>query len=171
MSFNDQVHSWGQTPSSRLLEAGLRPATHDERDALQLLPSQARRPETFPASLSAPLVVSIVRVRLADGTPLAVEHACFDTHLADLLEVDLEGDSLHQALRQRGLYPTLGSSTIAAEAAGPDAPLLAVPENEPLLVETRLIVDQHAAPLEYTVSRYVGSRYALQVTFDVQRSH
>lgn len=37
-----------------------------------------------------------------------------------------------------------------------------------MLVETRLIVDQRSAPLEYTVSRYVGERYDLHVTFDVQ---
>jgi GntR family transcriptional regulator len=154
MSFHDQVRSWGQVPSSRVVEATLRPATADERTGLCL--------ET------AERVVAIVRVRLAGTTPLAVEHACFPPHLADLLELDLESDSLHRALRDRGLHPTLGSSTLTAEAAGSQAPLLAVPAAEPLLVETRLIVDQHAAPLERTISRYVGSRYALRVTFDVE---
>lgn len=153
MSFHDQVRGWGQEPSSRVLEAGLRPATGEER-----------------AVLGAERVVAISRVRMADGVPLAVEHACFGPALADLLDVDLEGDSLHQALRRRGLQPTLGSSTITAAAAGDDAGWLAVSEHEPLLVETRLIVDQHAAPLEYTVSRYIGTRYALQVAFDVQPS-
>jgi GntR family transcriptional regulator len=152
MSFNDQVRGWGQLPSSRVLEAGLRQATADERDAL-----------------GTEQVVAIVRVRMANGVPLAVEHARFGPGLADLLDVDLEGDSLHQALRARGLHPTLGSSTITAAAAGDDARWLGVGEHEPLLVETRLIVDQHAAPLEYTVSRYLGARYALQVAFDVRQ--
>jgi GntR family transcriptional regulator len=66
------------------------------------------------------------------------------------------------------VHPTLGSSTLTAESAGPHAGLLAVPATEPLLVETRLILDQRAEPVERTVSRYVGSRYALQVTFDVE---
>jgi GntR family transcriptional regulator len=154
MSFHDQVRSWGQVPSSRVAEAALRPATADERTSLRLAPGAQ--------------VVSIVRVRLAGATPLALENACFPPHLAHLLELDLEHESLHRALRDRSLRPTLGSSTLTAEAAGPHAALLDVPAAEPLLVETRLIADQRAEPLERTVSRYVGSRYALQVTFDVE---
>jgi GntR family transcriptional regulator len=155
MSFQDQVRSWGRTPSSRLLAAGLRAATAEEAAALQL-------------TAAAPRVVSIARVRSADRTPLAVEYACFPAHLTALLDADLERGSLHRALHDLGLRPTLGSSTLTAQPAGPDGERLHVPAAEPLLVETRLIVDQHAAPLEYTVSRYVGSRYALHVTFDVQ---
>lgn len=155
MSFQDQVRSWGRSPSSRLIEAEVRAASAAEAAALQL-------------TTAAPRVVSIARVRLADQTPLAVEYACFPAHLAALLDVDLEGGSLHRALHDLGLRPTLGSSTLTAQPAGPDGDRLHVPAAEPLLVETRLIVDQHAAPLEYTISRYVGSRYALQVTFDVQ---
>lgn len=154
MSFHDQVRSWGQVPSSRVVEAALRPATADEQTALRLEPGRQ--------------VVAIARVRLAGTLPLALEHACFPPHLTGLLELDLETGSLHRALRDRGLHPTLGESTLTAVAAGGHARLLAVPAAEPLLVETRLIVDQHAAPLEHTVSRYVGSRYALQVTFDVE---
>jgi GntR family transcriptional regulator len=154
MSFHDQVRSWGRVPSSRVVESVLRGPTPDEARALRLGPDDR--------------VVAIARVRLAGGTPLAIEHACFPPHLADLLELDLETESLHRALRDRGLRPTLGSSTLTAESAGPHADLLAVPATEPLLVETRLILDQHAEPVERTVSRYVGSRYALQVTFDVE---
>ncbi|MER7282094.1 GntR family transcriptional regulator [Dactylosporangium sp. NPDC000244] len=155
MSFQDQVRSWGRTPSSRLVEAEVRAASGEEAAALGL-------------TASAPRVVSIVRVRMADGTPLAVEYACFPAHLTALLDADLEGGSLHRTLHGLGLRPTLGSSTLTAQPAGPDGGRLQVPEDEPLLVETRLIVDQEAAPLEYTISRYVGSRYALRVTFDVQ---
>nr|BFE59405.1 GntR family transcriptional regulator [Dactylosporangium thailandense] len=155
MSFQDQVRSWGRTPSSRLVEAEVRAASGEEAAALGL-------------TAAAPRVVSIVRVRMADGTPLAVEYACFPAHLTALLDADLEGGSLHRTLHRLGLRPTLGSSTLTAQPAGPDGDRLQVPEDEPLLVETRLIVDQEAAPLEYTISRYVGSRYALRVTFDVQ---
>jgi GntR family transcriptional regulator len=153
MSFHDQVRSWGRVPSSRVVESALRAATTDESRALGLEPGDR--------------VVAIARVRLAGDTPLAFEHACFPSRFADLLELDLETASLHRALRDRGLRPTLGSSTLTAEAAGRHADLLAVQATEPLLVETRLILDQNAEPLERTVSRYVGSRYALQVTFDV----
>ncbi|MFD0783157.1 UTRA domain-containing protein, partial [Micromonospora azadirachtae] len=105
---------------------------------------------------------------LADDVPVAIEYASFPPHLSRLLDVDLETGSLHRALHDRGLRPTLGSSTLAAKRAGADGEHLHVPADEPLLVETRLIVDQHSTPLEYTVSRYVGDRYDLHVTFDVQ---
>ncbi|MEV6350508.1 GntR family transcriptional regulator [Actinoplanes sp. NPDC051851] len=155
MSFQDQVRSWGRIPASRLVEAEVRAASAEEAVALQL-------------TAVAPQVVSIVRVRLADQVPLAVEYACFPSHLSSLLDLDLEVGSLHRALHERGLRPTLGSSRLTAQRAGADGELLHVPADEPLLVETRLIVDQHSAPLEYTVSRYVGERYDLHVTFDVQ---
>ncbi|MEW2386463.1 GntR family transcriptional regulator [Micromonospora sp. NPDC047707] len=155
MSFQDQVRSWGRAPSSHLLEAEVRTAAAAEAAALQL-------------TATSPRVVSIVRVRLADDVPLAVEYACFPAHLSALLDLDLETGSLHRALHDRGLRPTLGSSRLTAQRAGADAEHLHVPADEPLLVETRLIVDQHSAPLEYTISRYVGERYDLHVTFDVQ---
>ncbi|WP_030437649.1 GntR family transcriptional regulator [Actinoplanes subtropicus] len=155
MSFQDQVRDWGRVPRSRLVEGELRAASPAEAAALQL-------------TAAAPRVVSIVRVRFADDVPLAVEYACFPPHLEGLLDLDLETGSLHRALHERGLRPTLGSSRLTAQGAGADADLLHVPADEPLLVETRLIVDQHSAPLEHTVSRYVGDRYELRVTFDVQ---
>ncbi|MEV8506499.1 GntR family transcriptional regulator [Actinoplanes sp. NPDC051475] len=155
MSFHDQVISWGRTPSSRLVEAEVRPATAEEAAALQLTAAAAR-------------VVSIVRVRLADDVPWAIEYACFPPHLTALLDVDLEAGSLHRALHDLGLRPTLGSSTLSAQLAGADAGHLQIPATEPLLVESRIIVDQHSQPLEHSVSRYVGDRYSLHVTFDVQ---
>ena len=157
MSFHDPMHSWGRAPSSRLISAEERAATADEAAALHL-------------SAVAPRVVTIARVRLADDVPLAVEYACFPGHLTALLDVDLETGSLHRALHDLGLRPTLGSSTLTARPAGPDGERLRVPAAEPVLEETRLIVDQHSAPLEHTVSRYVGSRYSLHVTFDVRSS-
>ncbi|GLL00814.1 GntR family transcriptional regulator [Dactylosporangium matsuzakiense] len=155
MSFQDQVRAWGRTPTSRLLAGEVRAASGAEAAALDL-------------SAAAPQVVSIVRVRLADDVPVAIEYACFPAHLSALLDIDLEVASLHRALHERGLRPTLGTSTLTAHRAGADGEHLHVPADEPLLVEARLIVDQHSAPLEYTISRYVGGRYDLHVTFDVQ---
>ncbi|OJF13595.1 GntR family transcriptional regulator [Couchioplanes caeruleus] len=155
MSFHDQVLSWGRRPSSRVVEAEVRPAGADEAAALQL-------------TASAPRVISIVRVRLADDVPMAIEYASFPPHLTALLDADLETGSLHRALHELGLRPTLGSSTLSAQLAGTDGGHLQVAATEPLLVESRVIVDQFSQPLEHSVSRYVGSRYSLHVTFDVQ---
>ena len=74
------------------------------------------------------------------------------------------------ALRSAALVPTRGTGTIEAErATATDARLLGVPRGWPLLVERRIVLDQHGKPLEATESRYAAGRYALDVAFDVER--
>jgi GntR family transcriptional regulator len=115
-------------------------------------------------------VVVLRRVRLADGKPLALERAIFPAaRVRAALDADLERESLFRALVTVGLVPTSGSAALAAEAAtAEDARLLRVRKGAPLLVERRLIHDQEGEPLEWTESRYVGSRYGINVEFDVE---
>ena len=115
-------------------------------------------------------VVVLRRVRLADGKPLALERAVFPAgRVADAFATELEQRSLFETLVTAGLVPTSGSAALAAEAANvEDARLLRVRKGAPLLVERRLIHDQDGKPLEWTESRYVGSRYGIAVDFDVE---
>ena len=153
LSFSDEMRRQGRVPTSRLIERRRRRATEDE----------ARR-------LGVHDVVVLRRVRLADGKPLAVERAVFPAErVTEALDADLERESLFEALAAAGLVPTSGSAALAAEAATPeDARLLRVRRGAPLLVERRLIHDQEGKPLEWTESRYVGSRYGIDVEFDVE---
>jgi GntR family transcriptional regulator len=152
LSFSDEMRRRGLTPSSQLVERATRAATAEE----------SRR-------LATDEVLVIRRVRHADGEPVALETAVFPAHrVADVLAGDLEGASIFGTLAAAGLVPTAGRAAIAAEAAGTeDAKLLRVKRGEPLLVERRLILDEDGEPLELTESRYVGSRYGLDVDFDV----
>jgi DNA-binding GntR family transcriptional regulator len=153
LSFSDEMRRKGRTPSSRVLERRERAASADEAHRLGV-----RR------------VVVLRRVRLADGSPLALERAIFPANrVSEALETDLERQSLFEVLANTGLVPTSGSAALAAEAAtAEDARLLRVRKGAPLLVERRLIRDQDGAPLEWTESRYVGSRYGIDVDFDVE---
>ena len=153
LSFSDEMRRKGRNPSSRVLERRERAASADE----------ARR-------LGVRRVVVLRRVRLADGTPLALERAIFPAdRVSEALETDLQRQSLFESLASTGLVPTSGSAALAAEAAtAEDARLLRVRKGAPLLVERRLIRDQDGAPLEWTESRYVGSRYGIDVDFDVE---
>ncbi|HST16443.1 MAG TPA: GntR family transcriptional regulator [Gaiellaceae bacterium] len=153
LSFSDEMRRRGKVPSSRIVEQKRRPATADE----------ARR-------LATDEVFVLRRVREADGEPVALETAVFPAErVAHILDGDLGSESVFAALASAGVVPTAGRADIGAEAAGlGDAKLLAVKRGEPLLVERRLIVDQHGAPLELTESRYVGARYGLDVDFDVE---
>jgi GntR family transcriptional regulator len=153
--FSEEMRRQGRTPSSELVEQSVRPGTPTELNRLRL----GRGAD----------VVAVIRVRLADESPIALEHAVFPATLSALLDSDLAGGSLHGALAALGRVPALGNASLTARTAGPvEAGLLAVEPGSALLVEQRLIYDQDGIPLEITESCYVGGRYALDVAFDVQ---
>jgi GntR family transcriptional regulator len=153
LSFSDEMRRRGRTPSSRIVDKTRRAATSDE----------ARR-------LGSQEVFVLRRVRLSDGEPVALETARFPAdRVAEVFEADLEHVSLFSTLAAAGHVPTAGRAVIQAEAAGAeDAKLLDVRRGDPLLVEQRLINDQHGVPIELTESRYVAARYGLEVDFDVE---
>jgi DNA-binding GntR family transcriptional regulator len=153
LSFSDEMRRRGRVPHSRVMVAERRRA----------MPEEARR-------LLTDEVFVVRRVREADGEPVALETAAFPAECAEALaDRDLEDVSIFAALAESGNVPTEGRAVIVAEAANAeDARLLRVRKGEPLLVERRLIRDQAGAPLELTETRYVGSRYRLDVDFEVE---
>jgi GntR family transcriptional regulator len=156
LSFSAEMRRQGRVPTSRLVERTVRAAEPGERGRLRL----ERRGK----------VLAMRRLRLADEQPVAVEIAVFSAELAEgLLAADLEHGSLHRTLLALGRVPTAGTASLCAEpATRDDAKLLGLRTGEPLLVERRLIHDDRGAPLELTESRYVGTRYGLDVDFDVE---
>lgn len=156
MAFSEEMRRQGRVPSSRLLAREIRPATESEAGALALAPGEP--------------VILVTRLRLADGAPVAHERAVLVRRTGDVvLAADLERGSLHEALAGAGIHLRRGQGTITAAAAtSEDAALLDVAEGSPLLVERRIIVDDHRRPIEATESRYPAERYALDVRFDVE---
>jgi GntR family transcriptional regulator len=154
--FSDEMRRRGRVPTYRLLVGRTRTATSDEAEQLRLD--------------AMGQVVEVRRVLHADGIPVALDAAVLPGSLAAVLETDLATSSLHGALEGMGRVPTRGHATVIAASATPEeAELLGVPPNSALLVERRLILDQCGRPLERTESRYVGDRYPLDVTFEVER--
>lgn len=156
-NFTDEMRRRGRVPGSRLLEREVRPAE----------PAEARRLRLADGAQ----VVVVRRLRLADGEPVAIEQAVLRHDAADaVLAADLEQGSLHATLVDAGLVPTSGRGTLGSEPAGRDeARLLGVAKGWPLLVERRVILDQHDVPLETTETRYAAGRYAIDVEFTVER--
>ncbi len=156
MSFSDEMRRHGRVPRSRLLRRELRPARPDEVRDLRLREGEP--------------VVALLRIRMADGVPIALEAVALHGRCAGaVMHADLETGSLHDALRGAGFEPARGRATLAAGAASADdAGLLDVEPGTPLLVERRVIVDQRGQPLESTESRYPADRYALDVDFEVE---
>jgi DNA-binding GntR family transcriptional regulator len=153
LSFSDEMRRRGATPSSTVVERTRRAATSDES-----------------RKLDTDEVFVLRRVREADGAAVALETAVFPAELVgDLLAGDVEVASVFATPAAAGLVPSAGRAAIGAEAATTeDAKLLGIKRGEPLLVERRLIHDERGVPLELTESRYVGSRYGLDVDFEVE---
>jgi GntR family transcriptional regulator len=156
ISFSDEMRRRGRSPSSKVIRGGVRAGSAAEIEQLGL-PEGAE-------------VVEVLRLRLADGEPIALEQSVFAAALSSVLfDADLETGSLFDALVGAGRVPTAGRASLGARAAtGGDAKRLGVAKGSPLLVERRLIFDQAGRPLELTESRYAADRYALEVSFDVE---
>ncbi len=156
ISFSDEMRRRGRRPSSRVLRRRVREGT---------------AAETGPLLLDAGSdVLELVRLRIADDEPIAVEASVFEPALAEVLTAaDLEQGSLFDSLVSAGRVPTAGRASLGAGAArAADAEHLGIARGGPLLVERRLIFDQAGRPLELTESRYAADRYALEVSFDVE---
>jgi GntR family transcriptional regulator len=157
MSFTEDMRRRGMKASSRLLEAGLRAASTADLDALRL-PDGAR-------------VVAISRLRLADGAPMAIEHAALPAEFAGVLADDLEAGSLHESMIARGRVPAISRSWIRARiATTAESRLLEIRARSALLVERRIIYDTDGLPLEHTETMYNADNYAIDAVFSVARA-
>lgn len=153
-AFSTQMARQGRVATSRTLRAVARTGTPGETRGLRLADGSD--------------VVEIVRVRLADRRPVALETAVLPGALRPVLEVDLESGSLHDALRALGRVPTRGTCVIRAENAdAAAASALGIDEGAALLREERVVHDERGEPLELTTSRYSGTAYALDAVFEV----
>jgi GntR family transcriptional regulator len=156
LSFSLEMQRQGRVPSSLLVSCELRAPRDAEASELRLGADES--------------VVALRRVRIADAEPIAVETAVLPGRCASLvMAADLGRGSLHEALVAGGFVPWRGHAVIVAESAtASDAQALRVNVGDPLLVERRVILDQHGVPLEATESRYPADRYALEVGFSVE---
>lgn len=145
--FTDEMRRRGLTPSSRLIRA--------ELGASPLAAQQLGLPPTE-------WVVTIQRLRFADGTPVALETANLPNDFAGVLDEDLEQGSLHAALARLGRTLACATGHVTARlATDEEAALLELTTPAALLVESRLIVDSSGRRVESTQSAYVGSRWVL----------
>lgn len=111
-------------------------------------------------------VVEIHRVRLADGSPISLEHARFPADaFPGLLEQQL-GGSIYEVLETRyGLVTSRADERIeAVNATGDEAALLGVKPKAALLLITRTTYDQNGTPCEFSHDLFRGDRTCLAVT-------
>ncbi len=142
--FSEDMRARGMVPGSRWVKRERGQASPTEAMTLSLAPGEP--------------VVRLLRVRTADGRPMAVEHAVIPARfLNDPNEV---GESLYAALKQRGFAPARALERIRAVAATDRvAELLGVETGTPVLYIERVSYLADGTPLEFTRSHYRGDRY------------
>jgi GntR family transcriptional regulator len=107
------------------------------------------------------MVISLERIRLADGEPIALMHNFLPTGLVHLSIDMLEQHGLYELLRASGIR--LGSATqrmCAKNASAAEARILHENRGAALLTMERIAYDETGRPLEFAQHLYRASRYA-----------
>ncbi|MBW3559788.1 MAG: GntR family transcriptional regulator [Proteobacteria bacterium] len=143
-SFSADAATRGEAPGSIWIVKALSAPTEEEAAILAAAPTT--------------LVARLGRVRLADGQPLAIEHAVVPAEL--LPGLDQIQDSLYAALAMKGNRPFRGEQRLrASTATSVEAGLLSMEEGgEILRIERRTFLED-GRPVELTRSAYRGDRY------------
>jgi len=142
--FSEDMRARGREPGAHWIGRTVGEPSRAEALALDL-PEGAR-------------VVRLVRVRTADGGPVAIERATIPQ--AVLPDPGMVGDSLYAALDRVGARPVRGSQRMRAVAApATDAKVLLCEPGTPLFCVERRCFDRHGTCVEFTETRYLGTAY------------
>jgi GntR family transcriptional regulator len=149
-SFTEYVVSQGRQPTSRIVKQELLAADENLQDLLKLQPDEQ--------------VLHLVRVRLADDTPLAIQSAYLPYSLCPGLEnEELASRSLFDILRRKySVYPTWTEPQICASAASEtEAESLGLEPGAPVLVVDALTYTDTFEVVERVRTVYRGTDFSL----------
>ena len=109
-------------------------------------------------------VVTLERLRYADGEPLAIMRNWIPLGLVQLTPELLERAGLYQVMRAAGLRLHLAAQTIGARAASAaEARLLGAAKGEPVLTMQRTTYDDAGRSLEFAQHLYRASHYSFEI--------
>lgn len=148
-SFSSDICQRGMVPSSRLISCEKLIPDEEVQERLSLPPEEC--------------CFELVRVRLADNEPVAIETTYIPEKLCPGLEnEDLERGSLFETFRRRyGLFPTWSEGIFeAAPANEQQAELLELNLGDPVLLIHRVTFDENYVPLEWVHSVYRADRFS-----------
>lgn len=151
-SFTEEMTRRGQRASSRVISAGVQPVSMLDARVLCIAPGEP--------------VVSLVRLRLADDIPMAIERSqLVAAYCPGILDHhDFSHDSLYDALMgDYGIQLTHAEQSIEARrATSEEARLLDIAQDDPILEMTRVTYSTNGQRIEYVKSAYCGTRYKFQ---------
>ena len=150
-SLFDDLSSAGRRPETRVLSLRREPA--DAPAALMLgVPEGAE-------------VISVERLRSADGEPLALMRNHLPPELVSVDSAGLARYGLYQLLRRQGVTLQLANQEVSARpATAREARLLSVSRGTTLLTMRRTTYDSAGRAVEYGSHCYIAERYAFEMT-------
>jgi GntR family transcriptional regulator len=151
-SFTEETVGRGHTPSSRTLRLVHEPANPGVSARLGLRPDDG--------------VVLLERLRMVDGSPIALQHAYLPEQLVPgLVERTEPIESLYQVLADTyGVLPTNAFESYEAIRLDPEqARLLETRSGAPAFHADRTTSDQHGRTIEFASSVLRGDRYAVRL--------
>lgn len=142
----DYLAKQGYSADSRVIATEVHPSSPKAAAALGITPGE--------------LVISIRRLRLADGTPLSLDHAQFPAdRFAGLMEMPLGGSIYGLLEREFGVRPDGAEERIeVVKATDEEARMLAITPGEPLLLVKRTTLDEDGRPIEYSSDLFRADR-------------
>lgn len=155
-SFTQDMLARGLRPGARTLAFEAGPAGARIARALRLAEDEE--------------VVTVTRLRLADGEPLALEELALPGRLLpDVAARDLEDASFYELLHaRRGVRVASAEQTIEPTVLdAQEARDLDVPVRSPALQFERISRDGDGAPIEFVRSVYRGDRYAIRAELTI----
>lgn len=149
-SLYDDLRTAGKAPRTDIIEYRIGRPSPEALDRLQLSPGEQ--------------VLDLIRVRYADGEPLAVMRNTIPERIAPSREA-LGASGLYACLRERGITTVLAHERIGATVADEEhAELLEEEIGAPLLTMERKSFANDGSVIEFGYHVYRASRYSFEVT-------
>ncbi len=148
LRYTDLVRFLGFAASSKVLGKSIAEPSDEVREALRLEPEEK--------------VVCIVRLRLIDEQPMALETSFLPSRFfSRLVDMDLTDKSLYQVLEEEfSLAPAYAIDTVELSTAGPyEAKELQIKEGMPIVLSTRVAYSAQDVPLVFTKTIHRGDRF------------
>lgn len=151
-SFSDDLRARGFTPSSQILVQDIAVPDEETCKVLKLGPDEQ--------------IVRLVRVRMADERPVALQSAMLPQRLAPGIESeDLHNQSLYTILRENyAIQPTWTEAELEAlPATADEARLLEVEKGDPVLIVHGITYSESFEVIETVRTVYRGKGLALYI--------
>lgn len=151
LSITSWLRSFGHTPGQRTLLLARQPADEVVADFLRLAEGDH--------------VITLRRLRLADGAPFALESIHFPLPIGrHLLDVDTDSTSVLAHLAEQGIVVDNLSRCISATVATEEqAELLGISPGAPLLRIRMTASDQYGQLISYADNLFLGENLALSL--------